>query len=588
MTKKTGIGITAFAMIYATNLCCMSHKPCKAGTADCVCRPGGDCDRGRCVDNRCVGSIDGETSKDASVVDGDNAVEAVDGRSSAADGDSVDVGGNDDAGTEGTNRTTCEEMNCSTLATCIYQPQGYICQCPLGYLGDGRGKAGCEDVDECATDNGGCDSLSACVNTEGSHTCGPCPVYFNGDGYTGCKSSWTIQFGTDGRNDGRGVTTDDNGNVYVTGVTQGDLFDEINSVGDDVFVVSYDAAGIRRWAHQIGTGGFESSPDVATDHDGNVYVTCSIYSDMDGYINVGGNDLIIIKYDSDGAKEWTRYFGTEENENRFRIATDSDGNIYLAGEIQQPYKESDPLLDSDLVVLKYDSEGVHQWTSSFATDESESSYGIAVDRDGNVYVAGYAYRIPENETVTTKQVIIIKYNDEGVEQWTRFVYEGYDVSIEAHDIAADSEGNIYLTGLVSGDLDGSNTGRADDIFVIKFDSNGTRQWVFQHGSSQDEEGIDITTDDRDNVYVTGDTRGSMDHSSAGDVDTFVFKLDNMGVHQWTRQFGTSGEDSGNGVTVDNNGNIYVTGSTGGSLDGNPTRGTTDVYIVKYDGEGNRF
>ncbi|MCA9577164.1 MAG: hypothetical protein KC668_17090, partial [Myxococcales bacterium] len=62
---------------------------------------------------------------------------------------------------------------------------GTVCSaCPTGY--SGSGETGCSDVDECATNNGGCDPLTACTNTVGSRTCGACPGGYSGDGATGC------------------------------------------------------------------------------------------------------------------------------------------------------------------------------------------------------------------------------------------------------------------------------------------------------------------------------------------------------------------------------------------------------------------
>lgn len=56
--------------------------------------------------------------------------------------------------------------------------------CPSGYPGDGV--TGCVDIDECETDNGGCDELTSCTNISGGRTCGACPSGYTGDGATGC------------------------------------------------------------------------------------------------------------------------------------------------------------------------------------------------------------------------------------------------------------------------------------------------------------------------------------------------------------------------------------------------------------------
>ena len=55
--------------------------------------------------------------------------------------------------------------------------------------------------------------------------------------------------------------------------------------------------------------------------------------------------------------------------------------------------------------------------------------------------------------------------------------------------------------------------------------------------------------------------------------------------QWTKQLGTSSVDKGRGVTTDSSGNIYVTGDTGGDLDGNTNSGSVDIFLVKYNSDG---
>ncbi|MDH7499643.1 MAG: SBBP repeat-containing protein [candidate division NC10 bacterium] len=69
-------------------------------------------------------------------------------------------------------------------------------------------------------------------------------------------------------------------------------------------------------------------------------------------------------------------------------------------------------------------------------------------------------------------------------------------------------------------------------------------------------------------------------------DLFLAKYDSAGNWQWTRQLGTTADDVGYGVALDSTDNIYITGFTGGGLDGNTNVGGLDVFVVKYDSSGN--
>jgi len=83
----------------------------------------------------------------------------------------------------------------------------------------------------------------------------------------------------------------------------------------------------------------------------------------------------------------------------------------------------------------------------------------------------------------------------------------------------------------------------------------------------------VATDSSGNVYVTGGTKGGLDgNTSAGNTDLFVVKYNSSGTKQWTKQLGTSSSDEAYGVATDSSGNVYVTGYTAGGLDGNTSAG----------------
>ena len=114
--------------------------------------------------------------------------------------------------------------------------------------------------------------------------------------------------------------------------------------------------------------------------------------------------------------------------------------------------------------------------------------------------------------------------------------------------------------------------------------SGTKQL----GTTVQDNATSITSDSSGNVYVTGYTQGSLDgNTSAGGGDLFVLKYNSSGTKQWTKQLGTSASDSGKSITSDSSGNLYVTGSTRGGLDGNTNAGSYDIFIVKYDTNGNK-
>ena len=82
----------------------------------------------------------------------------------------------------------------------------------------------------------------------------------------------------------------------------------------------------------------------------------------------------------------------------------------------------------------------------------------------------------------------------------------------ANGVVTDSSGNVYVTGGTKGGLDGNTSAGNTDLFVIKYDSSGTKQWTKQLGSSSRDYDYGVATDSSRNVYVAGDTYGGLDNN----------------------------------------------------------------------------
>ena len=148
---------------------------------------------------------------------------------------------------------------------------------------------------------------------------------------------------------------------------------------------------------------------------------------------------------------------------------------------------------------------------------------------------------------------------------------------------------IYISCSKSSDDGSKSTGNTTCTGnTTTTDNTTTSTWSKQLGTSSCDEGRGVTTDSSGNIYVTGWTNGGLDgNTNSGETDIFLVKYNSSGTKQWTKQLGTSDWDLGNGVTTDSSDNIYVTGDTTGGLDGNTSSGGSDIIIVKYDSSGTK-
>ena len=121
---------------------------------------------------------------------------------------------------------------------------------------------------------------------------------------------------------------------------------------------------------------------------------------------------------------------------------------------------------------------------------------------------------------------------------------------------------MYITGRHNG------TGSTGDIFLSRYDADGTIEWTKVIGGAGWNEGLSVATDMSGNAYLTGFFEGTLDfdpgadednHTSSGQRDIFLSKFDTAGTHQSTETFGSTSRDYGEGVTVSNAGNVYITG-----------------------------
>ena len=408
-------------------------------------------------------------------------------------------------------------------------------------------------------------------------------------------SSWvgTKQLGVaDQITYGNAVGTDTSGNVYVTGSTTGGLDGNTLAGAYDFYVTKYNNSGVKLYTKQLGVASAVTvGTAVATDANGNVYVAGYTTGGLDGNTMTGStHDFFVTKYNHSGVKLYTKQLGVAGRKTvGIAVAIDASSNVYVAGYTTGALDGNSLIGTVDFFVTKYNSDGVKQFTRQLGVAGQETrGYGIATDANGNVYVAGYTEGSLDGNALTgTDDFFVTKYSSDGVKQFTRQLGAAGAATVGTA-VATDASGNVYVAGYTEGSLDGNALTGTDDFFVTKYNSSGVKQFTRQLGAASAATfANEVATDASGNVYVVGATNGSLDGNTlTGTDDFFVTKYDSNGVKQFTRQLGVaSKETDGNGVRTDANGNFYVAGATSGALDGNALMGTYDFFVTKYNSSG---
>jgi hypothetical protein len=215
---------------------------------------------------------------------------------------------------------------------------------------------------------------------------------------------WARGFGGGDSDNGYGIATDSSGNVYVTGGFTGSVTIGLTTLTgseffENAFVAKYDTSGTVQWAKGI-TGQFTNARGygITTDSDGNVYVT-GYYADTATFApgttltGAGYSDAFVAKYDTSGTVQWATSIGGTNVDYGYGIATDSGGNVYVTGKYTgtatfAPGTTLTSAGSTDVFVVRYDTSGTVQWATSIGGTGPDSGRGIATDSGGNVYVVG--------------------------------------------------------------------------------------------------------------------------------------------------------------------------------------------------------
>ena len=259
---------------------------------------------------------------------------------------------------------------------------------------------------------------------------------------------------------------------------------------------------------------------------------------------------------------------------------DSDGNAFICGETGGNL--GGRIGSDDAFLRKYNSSGNILWTKQIGSSQMDYCFSVAMDRSGNAYISGATYGNIFGTNAGSYDAYLAKYNSSGSLLWSKQIgTSSFDVS---YSVAVDWNGNAYMSGSTDGSLGGPNAGSTDS-FLVKYNSSGALLWSKQIGTSGFDSSRSVSVDREGNAYLSGTTYGSLAGPNAGSTDVFLTKFDSFGNLLWSGQIGTSSSDSSKSVAVDGSGNAYISGTTQGNL-GGTNSGFGDAFLAKLDSSGN--
>ena len=302
----------------------------------------------------------------------------------------------------------------------------------------------------------------------------------------------------------------------VTGYVKGNLDGETLTGIWDSFLIKYNNAGNKQWTKLSGVAAASTkSYKVVVDGNSpaNIFLTGITEGNLDGIAKLGTKDAYLIKYNNAGVKQFTRLSGVATKPTQGRgMAVDASGNVYVAGYTEGSLDGQSLTGAQGAYLMKYDNVGNKQYTALQSVAGATAGRAVAVDGSGNVYSTGettgplHGKALTGSEDGFLARVVTAPITP----TWTKlYGYTGADRREEAlvytSAITADAcSGNIYVVGSMNGVLDGQLPTGNPDAYLIKYNSAGNKQFTKLSGvMGQSTYSKDVATDASGNVLVVG-------------------------------------------------------------------------------------
>jgi hypothetical protein len=371
------------------------------------------------------------------------------------------------------------------------------------------------------------------------------------------------------------IAVDDSGNVVVTGYSDSNGF----NTNCDYATIKYSSAGVPLWTNRYaGSGGLSDVPAaIAADHNDNVFVTGSSYVQGSPTYHGTSYRYATVAYSSGGVPLWTNLFRASGNGDAraVSVATDS-ANVFVTGNSIENTNNY-----GNMTTIAYSSAGVPLWTNRYqgpGLGGTSGATGMALDRNGNVFVTGYSYGTDGYQHYAT-----LAYSSAGTPLWTNQYIGPQNISDGAAAVAVDRGGNVFVTGLSYG------TNGFYDCATLAYSSAGVPLWTNRYATGNGSAVKAMALDSSGNVFVTG-----YSWNTVGFPDYATVAYSAGGIPLWTNRYDgpVNRDDGATAVAVDGRGNVFVAGYSTGtysnydyvtiaySSSGNPS------WTNRYSGEGN--
>jgi len=418
---------------------------------------------------------------------------------------------------------------------------------------------------------------------------------------------WAVQAGSTTLSDeANDLAIDGSGNLYMTGDIQGSaVFGSgitltTPSNAPDIFVSKHNSSGVIQWAVRFGNTDQDIGKGIATDNSGNVYVV----GYFENSVTFGSTTLVsnatdeyaafILKLNSAGALQWVRKINSTNSATAQAITIDASSNIYVSGDIGN---------SENLFVAKYNTSGTQIWFNTYGgtSNNIRNIFGTSVDNNGNLLICGrFETSITlgsftlSNTGFVDMEGYLAKLNSSGTVLWAKKIQSPGQSNAEYNAVAVDAGNNIYAVGNVDSTaiIDNITIPLSDEnkFVIAKYNQNGDALWAKASVSGLQASNFNIVKGNDGDMYVCGEFQTSMEIDtfqivSAGSGDAFLMRIDSAGMIKWFNRYGGTLSDGVQSLATNAANEVFVAGGFRGTVNYGSTTltsaGSEDIYLAKF-------
>lgn len=334
--------------------------------------------------------------------------------------------------------------------------------------------------------------------------------------------AWARQFGSEAADAVRTLVLTDDGDVAIGGSAGGPL-PGATALGDlDAFAARFAPDGARVWSRQWGTPGADNVNQLFT-RGSELLAAGSQTGD--------GADMWLGVLDAEGAIIDDAWFGTDAPDIANAVAWQEDGSAaYLVGGTLGDFAGAANRGSFDAVALRLDGITTPVWTHSLATSDIDGAIAAATVPNGGVYVIAVSFADLETgapEQDGRQSSWLVRYSNAGERLWMRR-WQPAEVHGRAQSLVVAPDGTIVVAGLTAGETEGGLDAR-----LVRYDIAGEILWSRQWGTAVDDQLRSVTLTPSGDILVVGTTGAELQPGAhAGDKDLFIARLTADGEPTW--------------------------------------------------------